>query len=268
MGSDLAKLYPHKLAQAKNLYPLAYDFFKGPGSLPPGETLTPEMVKSPERQQAFYQLRRLVGLAIDAKYDLSALSEFGLVKTDQGYIIDFAQSPQWASMSSLFFQLRTPQDLQFAAHYLYEVGLSNADMDKIEKYLQHNNPKIMVTQDLQKLLPTNTKSVQQVLQTLKTNTSQAHYQPLLDMFEARKRQRYITWDQWGVNLLNMLSKPKQRILISYLQQRMGGMIIGWAPIDKSYLRKMAEDMISGKAKAQLTTRLDKQRKQFNKETAL
>lgn len=136
-ASDLAKLYPEKIVEAKNLYPLAKSFFTGPGSLPPGETLTPEMLKSPERQAAYYKFRRLLGLAIDAEYDISYLEEFGLKKAKRGYYVDFSQYPQWATVESLFLGLRTTRDFQS-----FPIRTNNVQVntEKIGQYLNTDYP--------------------------------------------------------------------------------------------------------------------------------
>lgn len=262
-ASDLAKLYPEKLAQAKDLYPLAKAFFTGPGSLEPGETLTPEMVKSPQRQAAYYKFRRLLGLAIDAEYDISYLEQFGLVKAKRGYYVDFSKYPQWATVRSLFLDLRTVNSLRSIENQLLRLGLSASDIKKIEIYLTKHHPQIVENLSRQKLLQPHLKAFQQKQLLHPLNESELNV--VVNIHEQLKHHRFDSWNKWAVNLLEQLPKSKQRILISFLQQNLGSMAIGRAPISEAYLNTFAKELATGKTQENLTASLKEIKRRIAKE---
>lgn len=249
-SSDLEKLYPEQLKQAKNLYNLAYRYFKGPGSLEPGETLTPEMVKSPLRQEMLYKIRRLVGLAVDAGYDLSALEEFGLIKEQNVYAIYYQNTPQWARISGLFTSLQTPEDLQYAANPLMRRGFSQFDIDIVKKYLSENNPQKQML-----------AAERAVIAQYTPKSSMENTVPLgaaLKAHESIRKARVDSWNQWGVNLLNKLGLHKQRILLSYLQQNLGVSELRKYPISIEYLNFFGSELASGKQLALFDSLVQKQ----------
>ena len=269
-ASDLEKLYPQQLAQAKNLYPLAKQYFTGPGSLPPGETLTPEMVTSRIRLNQFYKLRRLLGLAIDAGYDLSYMAEFGLIKQEQGYYIDFKQHPQWASMSSLFIRLRESSDLTLAEYYLAKKGFSQSNIDSLREYLIEKPAKIIVFQAEQSLLKTRQEFLTNAIRSQgndRENSALKGFQhEILTTHEMVRKIRFDSWNQWAVGLLNSFEKQQQRILLDYLQNRLGSMAIGGAPINEAFIDNYGKELISGKAVKDISEQLTLIKKSMFEET--
>jgi hypothetical protein len=266
MASDLEKLYPQKLTEAKNLYPLAKQYFTGPGSLAPGETLTPEMVKSRIRLNQFYKLRRLLGLAIDAGYDLSYMAEFGLIKQEQGYFIDFSTHPQWASMSSLFFEIREPSDLISAEYYLAKKGLTEIDLMILREYLAKNNPKVSEAIAAQDSLSSSSNLIKDSYIAGNNSLSSRHNtKAVLRVHEHLKMSKFESWNKWGISLLNQFSNQKQRILLDYLQNQLGSMAIGSAPIDEEYLLRFGDEIVSGEALKELDKSLAMIQGSINKE---
>lgn len=236
-ASDLEKLYPQQLKEAKNLYQLAYRYFRGPGSLPEGETLTPEMVKNPLRQAMFYKLWDLVGLAVDADYDLSSLEEFGLLKEHSGYSIDYKKHPQWADIDSLFLTLKNPEDLYAHARELRQKGFSQFDMDILDNYLKANNPE-------KQLLLAERNLVEPY--SLKHDVKQLSPEQMLLFHESIQKLRANILNNWGNELLEKLSLQKQRILISHLQQYLGSVSLGKLPISIESLQVYANELVSGR----------------------
>lgn len=236
-ASDLEKLYPEQLKETKNLYQLAYRYFKGPGSLQPGEVLTPEMVKNPLRQKMFYELWRLLTLAVDAGYDISFLEEFGLVSAPNGFAINYREYPQWADMNSLFMSLDEPSEMSAAIYALKKKGFSQFDIDIVKNYLNNNNPIAVSKMNEYQLIAPYSQNT--------TKHNRLSIDKLVNLHESIEKSLFNSWNHWGAGLLNSLSLHKQRILISYLQDKLGYVAVGKLPITIRDLEKFEQELSSG-----------------------
>jgi hypothetical protein len=188
------------------------------------------MVKSLTRINAFYKLRRLLGLAIDAGFDVSNLAEFGLIEENQSYYIDFKKYPQWASFETLFIRLSKPDDLNLAAYYLRKKGLSQENIEIMHQYLSNNDPNIRANLAEQSLIKAQAVKLKKNLVNTSSSSSKPDTHELLNIHLLAKRYRFDSWYSWGTNLLNQFDNQSQRIILDYLQGRLGGMLIGSGPL--------------------------------------
>lgn len=258
-ASELAKLYPEKIKQANNIYPLASKFFKGPNALAEGEILTPEMLKDPKRQQAYYKLRRLVGLAIDAGIDLNNLSEFGLIKEDKKadrYSLDFRHNPHWISNRLLFSFFNRPQQLQSKAQNLRALGLSQSDIQALDNYLKANNPS-----KLADIAERDYLKAQKHVLAGKYSPEYASLSDILNIHEQSNKERNSSWNRWATGLLDSLPTYKQRILVQYLQSNIGRTYIAPTPINKDYLISFEQQLISGEVLTSLNKSINETQEQ-------
>jgi hypothetical protein len=198
----------------------------------------------------FYKLWHLVGLAVDAGYDLSALEEFGLIKEQNVYAIYYQNHPQWARISGLFTSLQKPEDLQYAANPLMRRGFSQFDIDILRKYLSENNPQ-------KQMLAAERAIIAQYTPQTAMETA-VPFASALKAHEALRKATVDSWNQWGVNLLNKLSLHKQRILLAYLQQRLGISELRKHPISIEYLNLFGNELASGKQLALFDSLIQKQ----------
>ena len=256
-GSDLAEIYPQKIKQAKNLYPLAAKFFRGPNALAEGETLTPQMLKDPQRQKAYYQLDHLIGIAIDSGIDISHLSEFGIIKEGENrYIFDYRINPALISNASLFAFFNKPKQIQRKAQQLRALGLSKKDIQALNRYLEANNPRKQADIAERDYL----KSQQQIL-VKKHSPERGTFHDIVAIHEQSNLVRNKSWNRWTSGLLENLSHYKQRILVEYLQQTKVRAHIVPSPIDKSYFVNFEQQLISGEIVAVLNKNINNTQEQ-------
>lgn len=259
-ASDLTKLYPQQMVETKNLYSLAYDYFRGPNSLAPGETLTPEMVKSPKRQQAFYKMWQLLGLAIDDGQDISFMAEFGLSKIKGAYFVDYKKYPQWADISALFMSLDTKAEVKQSTYYLHKKGFSNKGLEVLRAHIARFNPNEAAEMLELKLLSTYKENLN-----LNNRQSSQTTSELLHLHESIKRKKHFSWNQWAVKLMNKLTLHDQRVLLDRLQGQLGSMAIGKLAITEEYLHSYSKEILSGKALTDINNQLTKYREKYIKE---
>ena len=251
-GSDLAEIYPQKIKQAQNLYPLAAKFFRGPNALAEGETLTPQMLKDPKRQQAYYQLDNLIGIAIDAGIDISHLNEFGIIKEGENrYIFDYRINPALISNTNLFVFFNKPEHLESDAYQLRSLGLSQEDIQALNSYLKANNPRKQANIAERDYL----KSQHQLL-AKKLSPERGTFHDIVAIHDQSNLVRNKSWNRWATGLLDNLSTYKQRILVEYLQQSRKQTFVIATPVDKSYFINFEHELISGEAVASLNKNIN------------
>lgn len=270
-GKTFNELYKQELTQVKNLKALAYQYFKGPGSLPPGESLTPEMVTSKERLAQFYQIKRLIGLAIDAGIDIGFMEEFGIFEIGKGnYAVEFRKYPQWADLESLFQQLTMAPSLNTITHGLYNKGFTHSDIDALKHFLNVNNPDIAANFAKQNLIRNQQAKLKRALSTntkgKKDFVNSSDTQTMVAIHKLIRKNRYDSWNSWGIDLLDLYPKAKQRILLAHLQENLGSMGIGKAPLNERYLLQYGSDILSGKELQRLITNLAELKTNTSKES--
>lgn len=259
-ASDLEKLYPEQLNAAKNLYQLTHAYFNGTGKLTEDNLLSPEMVKSRLRQAQFYHLWRLIALAVDAGYDLSDLQEFGIELNGPGFTIDLKKHPQWAKMSSLFRPISEVGDFEYHAQKLRNIGLSEFDVLVLKNYVTSNNPEQMKLRGeidlVQNFSSANSRNI---------GKENLESRQVIALHESVRKLREDSWFKWSTELLNQFDEQRQRVILSYLQQRLGLVAVGPQPMDMKYLEYYGKEVISGRKSAQLNSLISQYAKQHSKE---
>ena len=261
-GKDFKQLYHNELAQVQHLHQLATEYFKGPGSLKPGEVLTPEMVTDPKRQAQYYRIRRLVGLAIDAEIPLDFMAEFGLVKHEDSYEIRYKVHPQWADLSTLLARMKHTGSVGYIQHQLLAKGFSQIDIDKLNAYIADNNPQTMRYRQEQALVSKHQNEME-IQQAKGHNLPEFAQQEQIVQFgrrvhELKRKLRFDVANRWGHGLLNVLSKQKQHILMSSLVEGLGIIRIGAHPVDSQYFAMYGGNIIKGVEQQRLYSILEEQ----------
>jgi hypothetical protein len=201
------------------------------------------------------ELRYLLGLALDEGVPLYSFEEFGIVYSNDGtYEIEYEKHPHLALPRNLFLTLTTKQDVEFFTRELISRGFRQTDLAILEKYLEQypmNKTPKTYSYDYFTYLSGKMSELTQTVKH-KNQLPPAKYRQI--MGQPRFARDYISYKiqrNWALTLLAKLDPQRQRILKSFLMERLTSKTNSHPsgpPDDFSYLE---QQLLSGERQKQM-----------------
>lgn len=224
-------------------------YFERYGLLDPNERPTLEVMKDPLRQKRLYELYRLLGTSIDDGYGLEHMVPLGLKKVEEGhYEISLAEQPRWASLSDLSIWLHGQTLNRWTAEELRVRGFDEQDIDTLRRYIAKASRELTRFQGLLAFIEQQPLSKQSSLQ-----AQNPSFESALMLFRNYMKASHFAKQQWLLNMFEQLEITKQRILLTYLQDKLGSKSIARGGPSYDGIISFAKRLSSGN---QSTTILD------------
>jgi len=170
-------------------------------------------IRDVQAHQQWSDLFFAVKLALDERVPLKDLADFGLVAQANGsYVVDLRKFPQWRPLDDRLYQLTNPDVFESYEPALLARGFRDSDVSALRKYLATQNPRWRVHEEGRPLIDTFAQRLQkrrQAGQPLNLEEVLAYRYQKASLKAELERQ-------WAVELLDVLDRPRQRILASFL----------------------------------------------------
>jgi hypothetical protein len=256
--TDLYKSQNQNRLQITKLNKMLADHFSQYGQADPDEFLTLESLKNKARQRQMYQLNRILGLAIDEDRPLQDLEFLGVSLTEKGnYQVNLNQNPRWATLPDLAIPLSGKLH-PIVATDLKTRGFREKDLDRLRRHLDDNPQDVAALQAQSNFISKKSKPFFAKLK-LKT-------QGLGDSVGLLKQYNKVRVEaerQWLLAVFDLYDVQRQRILLAYLQERLGIKIIAKAPLTEQGVTDFASRFVSGKQMEQVQFMLNSRTQESN-----
>lgn len=204
---------------------------------------TLEVLKDDKRQKELYRLYRILGAAIDDEFSLEHLTPLGVeIRENGGISINLNQSPRWATLRDLMLPLNI-QFEQILRRDLTIRGFTDKELELLITFLQQTPSDIARYRSNLAFIGKNTwsKSAMSNLKGLDSNASFKLFRAFLSDLARSERE-------WVIEVFELFELPKQRILLSYLQDQLGSKSISKGPLSEESAVGFVKRLIDGSEK--------------------
>lgn len=249
LQADLAVLYPQKLARAKLLPQLARDYYYGVGALSSAQTLTPEMAKNPQRNAKLAEFWDLLGMALDAELDVSAITALGFKKDNNGYKVNLGEHPQWASLSRLFLWMAMNHFDSTDERNMRKLGLNELEIKMLGDYAKRSDDYIFsLKAEIAQITP-------YLLSEENPAPAKLTIEQVMQLKQKAEQNAEQMKAQWWIDMLNLFSLETQKRLLDKSIISPPLVSIGHGPLSIKSVEKYRDDIQSGALLMQLQSEL-------------
>jgi hypothetical protein len=203
------------------------------------------IARDPVLYRKLCNLRWAINRALAEKKALD-LSEFGFTVTEGGYAMNQKDGLQWFPLDSFVSFLLEPGVFASQAAELQRRGFRDQDVDLLRAYAAKPRPEQLAFFKFKESTESFARTIQMRRRSGLAVTMaevQEHNYKVEQIYNEANRE-------WAVGLLDILDKQRQRILMSYFEERNGSQVLGTSlagTTDESTLAQQTVDYLaSGK----------------------
>jgi len=195
-----------------------------------------------------------LNLIISYNYPIENLTEFGITSNGDGsYNVNIKDYPEWIQTSTLLAGLDNSKHINSISPKLITRGVNSSAIEKIKKYAEENNRAASSLESHLSFFKKNIGDFNKRFKDSQYNNDEKNIWLLSFNYSVSKIQNR-TNKQWSKGLLNQLTKKEQRILIHYLRENLGSIMI--YPDDvQSYIIKLDDLFTSGRYETEILNSL-------------